>query len=166
MIPLVSTQASREGTMAINYDIDMQHEEFGTAVPPALRDSHYRIDHATRSLKPDTYAVDGINNHADTCEVWTLHLHPVSRAVVFEVLQEAALHLAFRWWLAGDSWMQWGESSEGDDDVAIHIYFEAPVSPNYTYAQRIGEFIFKMIDTDLIEETYCISTSGDWSIQL
>lgn len=167
-VPLTDDEAIQEGTVdhmtetnTLDYTRPLDEQ-----MPADVAWRHYRMPEGVKA-KPDVYATDGINNQADTCQVWTLHVHAKDLSAVVPIVQQAMAHSAFGYWLAPGSWDQWCETPAGDWDIHVAIYFEAPLHPNYEGALTTGRAIYELIDQGLLsDDTWTISTSGDWSIQL
>lgn len=115
---------------------------------------------------PRWYENQDHQHDVTTATVWVLHLH-VRPEDKDAVLERMALHACPTGeYTYGDSWRQWMETSEGDDDVRLGIYINAPTDSAARLADTLALNAAFASRNPNIATDYALSTAGDFAEQL
>lgn len=121
-----------------------------SAITTYYHDGVTKVDHATDEM-------------LETARRWTLHLPTEGHEEIQQWLERLRTNDPFTNEVyevcGGDSWQQWAEESESDDDVALHISFMAD---DEDAAVRRAQGILDLFD---IRIPGVVSTAGDWAEQ-
>ena len=110
------------------------------------------------------YEHDPVLLDAATATVWALHLHvPDGPEARGEVLKRLSLlpHVTGEF-THGDSWSEWGEPKDGEDDCHMVIYYRA--APHRAW--EIGVEIANRTGLDMDPTKFAVSTAGDYAEQV
>lgn len=130
--------------------------------PPVTWEAYPR--HGRRDLY--IYEMDDVQLSTDTATVWALHLRvdqgakgEVKRAVGTELPPDLTSRITGEF-TYGDSWEQWGEECQGDDDIHMVIYYKAAPEEACAVGTKIAESLCATRDR------FAVSTAGDYAEQL
>jgi hypothetical protein len=130
--------------------------------PPMKPMIEYVYNSSTRD-DPRWYENQPHQHDVSTATTWALHLHVKGESDRDLILDRmAALLEATGEYTYGDSWRQWGEPAEGDDDLHMVVYFTARPDD----AARVGGHLathatFAARSSTML--SFAVSTSGDYA---
>lgn len=136
------------------------------------------------------YESDPAQCDKETATAWALHMNipEAARDAVLERMSELAavdsgvdlnhkVHGVTGRYTYGDSYVEWGEPSRGDDDKHMVIYFDAENTkytnqPNRAWwigrhiADHAHVVVTRAIGDAALDVTFAVSAAGDWAEQL